>query len=222
LRRTIVLLVTMSLTLLVASGVALAVTKIGTDGPDTLKGTNGADNLLGNGANDVLYALDGMDNLLGGEGKDWVLGVKERRPFGGEKNLLGGPGNDGIAGGKGSDNMVGGLGNDFLDGFRGSDRIVGDRGTDILVDGPTHEASKDTLLGGPGNDLFGFDNYPASKDVGRCDGGFDRVFADRKDLVADDCEVVAISDAAQEALFEELQETGYQERHFEGLAPFPG
>jgi hypothetical protein len=48
-RRTILLLATMSLTLLVASGVALALTKVGTNGPDTLKGTNGADNLLGNG-----------------------------------------------------------------------------------------------------------------------------------------------------------------------------
>jgi hypothetical protein len=48
-RRTILLLATMALTLLVASGVALAVTKIGTDGPDTLRGTNGDDNLLGRG-----------------------------------------------------------------------------------------------------------------------------------------------------------------------------
>ena len=39
-RRTMLLLATMTLTLLVASGVALAVTKIGTDGPDTLRGTN--------------------------------------------------------------------------------------------------------------------------------------------------------------------------------------
>jgi hypothetical protein len=220
-RRTIVLLATMALTLLVASGVAWALNEVGTNGPDTLRGTNGDDNLSGRGGQDDIFGLGGRDNLLGGPGKDWVLGGNERRPSGGDKNLDGGPGNDGVLGGKGSDNLVGGPGNDFLDGFRGSDRIVGDRGTDILVDGPTHETSKDTLLGGPGNDLFGNDNYPAFKDVVLCDGGFDRVFADRKDLVADDCEVVAISDAAQEALFEELQETGYQERHFEGLAPFP-
>jgi len=44
----------MALTLLVASGVALAVTKLGTNGPDTLRGTNGYDNLLGKGANDEL------------------------------------------------------------------------------------------------------------------------------------------------------------------------
>ena len=44
-RRSMLLLATMALTLLVASGLALAVTKIGTDGPDTLRGTNRADNL---------------------------------------------------------------------------------------------------------------------------------------------------------------------------------
>jgi hypothetical protein len=48
-RRTILLLATMALTLLVASGVALAVTKVGTkvgtNGPLTLRGTNRADNL---------------------------------------------------------------------------------------------------------------------------------------------------------------------------------
>ncbi len=58
-RRTILLLVTMALTLLVASGVALAVTRIGTEGPDTLRGTNGADTLIGKGGNDILLALAG-------------------------------------------------------------------------------------------------------------------------------------------------------------------
>jgi hypothetical protein len=38
-RRTIVLLATMALTVVVASGVALAINKIGTNGPDTLRGT---------------------------------------------------------------------------------------------------------------------------------------------------------------------------------------
>jgi RTX calcium-binding nonapeptide repeat (4 copies) len=63
-RRTILLVATMALTLLVASGVALATNKIGTNSPDTLRGTNGADNLLGNGGNDILFALGGMDTLL--------------------------------------------------------------------------------------------------------------------------------------------------------------
>ena len=85
-RRVILLLTMMAATLVVASGVALAVNKIGTNGPDTLKGTNGADNLLGNGGNDTLFALAGNDNLLGGAGKDEVLGGDERKPKGGNKN----------------------------------------------------------------------------------------------------------------------------------------
>ena len=69
-RRVILLLTMMAATLVVASGVALAVNKMGTNGPDALKGTNGADNLLGKGANDVLFSLADNDNLLGGAGKD--------------------------------------------------------------------------------------------------------------------------------------------------------
>ena len=90
-RRTILLVATMILTLLAASGVALAINKFGTDGPDTLRGTNGDDNLLGKGANDVLYALGGRDNLLGAEGKDWLL-TGERCALGGNKVSAGGPG----------------------------------------------------------------------------------------------------------------------------------
>src|ERR687898_891264 len=93
-RRTIVLLATMALTLLVASGVAWAVNKIGTDGPDTLRGTNGNDNLIGKGGNDRLYALNGRDNLLGGPGKDVVRDAARGVWRRGDKNLQGGPGND--------------------------------------------------------------------------------------------------------------------------------
>ena len=45
-RRIMLLAAATALTMLVASGVALAVTRIGTDGPDTLRGTKGDDNLL--------------------------------------------------------------------------------------------------------------------------------------------------------------------------------
>src|SRR5215213_4709498 len=115
LRRTILMVVTMVIPLLVAGGVALAVTKIGTNGPDTLTGTNAADTLIGKGANDVRFSLAGRDTLLGEEGKDWVLGGNEQRPLGGNKNLVGGPGNDGVLGGEDSDTLTGGAGNDVLD-----------------------------------------------------------------------------------------------------------
>jgi hypothetical protein len=40
-RRAVLVLAGMALALLLASGVALALNKVGTNGPDTLKGTNG-------------------------------------------------------------------------------------------------------------------------------------------------------------------------------------
>jgi Ca2+-binding RTX toxin-like protein len=73
-KRILVLLTVMAVTLVVASGVAWAVNKVGTNGPDTLRGTNGDDNLSGKGGNDVLFSLNGRDNLLGGPGRDVVLG----------------------------------------------------------------------------------------------------------------------------------------------------
>jgi Ca2+-binding RTX toxin-like protein len=78
-RRVVLVLAAMALALLLASGVALAVNKVGTNGPDTLRGTNKADNLLGRGGNDILFALAGDDNLQGERGKDIVFGGTERR-----------------------------------------------------------------------------------------------------------------------------------------------
>jgi Ca2+-binding RTX toxin-like protein len=207
----VLVLAATALTLLLASGVALAVNKVGTDGPDTLKGTNGADNLSGKGGQDDLFGLGGSDNLDGGEGKDWVLGGNERRPGGGDKNLVRGPGNDGVLGGRGSDNMLGGTGNDnvfgftgsdstvggegrdLVDGFTGSDRMLGQGGGDWIVDGPLDEASKnDVLSGGEGDDILFGDHVPAVKDIVSCGGGFDRAVVDSKDVVANDCEKVLL------------------------------
>src|SRR5215211_7442172 len=174
-RRTIVLLATMALTLLVASGVALAVTRIGTNGPDHLRGTNGADDLYGRGGNDIVLGLAGRDNLLGGTGKDVVNGGSLARPFGGDKNLVGGPGNDVVQGGSDSDNVVGGDGNDYL------------------VDGEFENAVKDNLSGGTGNDMLDAINKTgAKKDVVACGSGIDRVIADGKDLVVPDSEKVTV------------------------------
>ena len=202
-RRTIVLLATMALTLLLASGVAWAVNKIGTDGSDTLRGTNGADNLIGRGGNDTLFALAGNDNLLGGAGRDEVFGGDERNPKGGNKNLQGGPGNDIVFGGRGSDN------------------VLGDEGNDFLIDGPTRESSVDKVSGGDGNDVLLVDNAPAAKDIATCGGGFDRVLADRKDLVAPDCERVRIVHGSLEEVKQQEEEffQSIPPSFFEGLQP---
>src|SRR5918997_1034463 len=223
-RRTILLLATMALTLLVASGVALAINKIGGPGPDTLRGTNEADNLLGRGGNDVLFGLAGSDNLLGEEGNDWVLGGNEENAQGGDKNLLGGPGNDGVLGGLGSDNLVGGEGRDLVDGWKGSDRMLGGGGSDWIVDDGFREFSKDVLSGGSGNDVIDAWHKPAAaEDVVTCGSGFDRVIADRADRVAAGCEKVVIVHGSLEDIFRQADRffESIPGSFFRGLPPNP-
>jgi hypothetical protein len=196
-RRTIVLLATMALTLLVASGVALAVTRIGTDGPDTLRGTKGDDNLLGKGGNDTLLSLAGNDTLMGGTGKDVVNGGSLAQPLAGNKNLVGGEGNDAVQGGLGSDNVLGGEGNDFM------------------VDGEFEPpAVRDTLSAGDGNDVLNVANKPAGKDVVSCGSGIDRVLADRADVVVPDCEKVFLGLAAADEFSDSIPQS-----FIEGLPP---
>lgn len=188
----------MAAALVLGSGVAWAVNKIGTDGPDTLRGTNGADNLLGLGGNDKLFALAGKDNLQGGDGKDLVLGGNKRHPSGGDKNLFSGDGNDVVLGGKGSDNVLGGTGNDFLG------------------DGEFRNPVKDNHSSGPGNDVLDVINLgSAGKDVVVCGSGFDRVLADRKDQVAPDCEKVFVGRGAIDDYFDSIPQS-----FFDGLPQF--
>jgi Ca2+-binding RTX toxin-like protein len=202
-RRIILMVATVALTVLVASGVALAVNKIGTDGPDTLRGTNGNDNLIGKGGNDRLFALDGRDNLLGGPGKD-LVGTDPTVWRRGDKNLQGGPGND------------------IVFGARGSDNVLGDEGNDWLIDGPTRESSLDKVSGGDGNDVLLVENVPATKDIATCGGGFDRILADRKDLVAPDCERVRIAHGSLEEVRQQEEEffASIPQSFFEGLPRF--
>ncbi len=200
-RRAILLLATMMVALLTASGVALAVNKIGTDGPDTLRGTNGDDNLLGKGGDDKLFSLAGNDNLLGGPGKDVVVGGTapgagfggdDASASGGDKNLLGGPGNDWVNGGRGPNNVLGGAGND------------------VVVDGPDREFSTDNVSAGEGNDVVAARNKPAYKDMVTCGDGFDRVMADPNDVVADDCERVADTQSEVNALFGSIPQSFWE------------
>src|SRR5215217_1364325 len=189
-RRAILLLVVMAAGLVLASGVALAENKIGTQGRDFLKGTGGADNLVGRADNDRIFSLAGKDILIGGTGKDLLWGGAIRSSqhdlpvdytsSGGEKKLVGGSGNEVLYGGRGSDIILGNTGNDFL---IGNDFLSGNAGE------YSHPV-KDALSGGAGNDVFAVDNDPAGKDVVTCGSGFDRVFADSKDMLAPDCEKV--------------------------------
>ena len=191
-RRVALVLVAMALALVVASGLAWALNRIGTDGPDTLRGTNKADNLLGKGGNDKLFGLAGRDNLLGGPGKDKVFGGNERRLSGGDKNLVGGSGNDDVLGGLGVDN------------------IWGEEGNDLVADGPDGDFATDKLSAGDGNDVVEVFTDPASKDLVSCGEGFDRVFANSKDVVAPDCERVADRVSEFQGLFESIAQSFWE------------
>jgi Ca2+-binding RTX toxin-like protein len=160
-----------------------------------LRGTNGNDNLLGRGGNDILFALNGRDNLVGGPGNDWV----DTHPTGfrsGDKNLAGGPGNDAVIGGRGADN------------------VLGDAGNDLVADGPDREFATDKLSAGGGNDVVAVVNSPAFKDLITCGGGFDRVLADRKDVLADDCERVFIGFGSEDEFIASIPQS-----FVEGLHP---
>jgi Ca2+-binding RTX toxin-like protein len=204
-RRLILALAVMAVTLVVAGGVALAVNKIGTNGPDTLKGTNGDDTLIGNGGNDKLFSLNGRDNLLGGPGKDCLLCVTENRFFAGDKNLLGGPGNDFAWAGKGSDIVAGGEGND------------------LLPDDGVSEFSQDRFSGGPGDDVIDVMHYRSARDLVVCGSGFDRVAANRKDAVAADCEKVVVFRGGTRSEFFDVLDSFYEsvvpQNFYEGLPP---
>jgi Ca2+-binding RTX toxin-like protein len=179
----------MAMALVLARGVALAVNKIGADGPDTLIGTNKADNLLGRGGNDNILGLRGRDNMEGGSGKDWVIaGGFHDQSAEGDKNLVGGPGNDEMLAGQ------------------GSDKVLAEGGNDEIIDSDFREFSHDNISGGSGDDAFFVWHKPAFKDTIICGDGFDRVLADPKDVVASDCERVRILQGPNEELLRQEQE----------------
>jgi Ca2+-binding RTX toxin-like protein len=189
-RRVTLMLAAMVLAMLVASGVALAVTKTGGPGDDVLRGTNQRDTLEGGGGDDVLIGLAARDFMAGGTGKD---------------TLEGGRGNDVVLGGPppqgpnrppeqerpgASDTVKGGRGADVVDGAAGADALFGGPGGDFISDGENRRGATDTLDGGPGDDFFWPRNEPAGMDIVLCESGRDRVFADRADIISDDCERV--------------------------------
>ena len=181
------------MTLVVASGVALAVVRSGGPGDDVLRGTNDSDALSGNGGDDVLLGYRGTDALYGGAGRDVVAGGSEAGPRAGDRALSGGPGGDLVGAGRGSDAMSGGP------------------GRDLLFDAEFREGQQDTISAGDGDDLVIAQQRPAARDVIDCGGGFDRALVDREDITSD-CERLFFSfRAIEEAL------TAAEERYYFAL-----
>jgi Ca2+-binding RTX toxin-like protein len=140
-KRLAVLVAAMVTALVLASGVALAVVKIGGPGNDTIKGTNEADLLKGEGGDDTIYGL---------AGNDLVKYTSEGRRIAG-----------GVYGGYGDDELHGDEGHDTVSGGRGDDRIYGSEGSEIgqslrsgafLYGGLSGGQGDDEIYGGPGAD----------------------------------------------------------------------
>jgi Ca2+-binding RTX toxin-like protein len=176
-RRTIVLLVSIALTTVMASGVALAATVncvagdpscIGTPNPDTINGSSDADSM---------YGRAGADNMRGNEGADYLQGDRGADHLGGDEgpDTLWGGSSKGVGPLDNSDDVVhGGIESDYIySGFaqKGSiDHVFGDRGNDTV------EAEK----------AYG---YPKTKDIVDCGPGQnDTVYFDKGLDVVTNCE----------------------------------
>ena len=129
---------------LVLTSLAVAAHVGGTDGNDTLTGTNRADIVTALAGDDTVNALGGRDLVYGGPGNDTIDAGN------GIDVVLGGEGNDTISGGNGPDLLRGRAGDDTVDGGYGRDVLFGGWGTDTLRGGPgndrLHAVARDTLL----------------------------------------------------------------------------
>jgi hemolysin type calcium-binding protein len=191
-RRAILLLTVMAAALVVASGVALAVTRVvGGPGNDVVLGTEGPDDLAGGGGSDSIIGFRGKDVLTGG-----LLAAKpgELPP------PEGGPNNDDI--------MIGGSDNDLMDGNLGSDQILSGTGDDILV---TSGGGSAVFIGGTGNDVLWPRNEPASQDLTLCGAGTDVAHVDEVDVVVG-CEEVWYRHPTDAEWAKYLAERGLQGR----------
>jgi hypothetical protein len=121
-RRAIVLLTTIAVALVSASGMALAFdcgagSCWGTEGDDLMIGTPADEGRHGLGGDDLIRGLDGNDFLTGDDGSDAVHG---------------GSGDDRVEGDSGDDTVTGGSGDDRVTGGPGDDLVVGSSGEDVL------------------------------------------------------------------------------------------
>ncbi|HHP7243360.1 MAG TPA: Ig-like domain-containing protein, partial [Elainellaceae cyanobacterium] len=154
----------------------------GTNGDDILNGFSDIDFLRGFGGNDLINGGSSGDTLIGDDGNDTLNGGSGNdRMDGGIDNdaLNGGSGNDRmwgrdgddiLEGGRGNDRMWGGNGNDILNGSEGRDRLYGEAGKDIIRGSRGNDFivggfGKDELTGGQGRDKFVYQSVKDFKDI---------------------------------------------------------
>ena len=144
------------------------------DGSDFRRLTNDC-NIVGTTGRDVLRGTPWADVIFGLGGDDLLYALSSW----GRDSVYGGPGNDLLVGTRGAD--------DWMQGGPGNDELQGDSERDRLYGGP----GRDRIFGGQGGDRIY--TRDGERDVVVCgNGGWgrDRVWADRRDFVSRDCEIV--------------------------------
>lgn len=158
-KRIVLLIASMALTLLLASGVALAISEIRCRGGEC-NGTPNNDKMIGSLRRDIMYGFKGDDRLFGRGARDDLYG------FDGRDNIYGQAGNDKVSGSNGGDSLYGGTGPDFLNGGNNADDLDGGPGNDEVFGGPGEysdtfynwdgNGGDDLLDGGGGGDWYIF------------------------------------------------------------------
>ncbi len=126
--RSLLILATMALGVMLLGGVALAVNKTCTT--NLCKGTNGPDRLTGTDAKNQIYGFGGPDYINGKAAADQLYG------------------------GRGGDTVYGKDGRDYINGGRVSDKLFGGRGNDTIS---AQDGYKDYIDCGPGDDTANVD-----------------------------------------------------------------
>jgi Ca2+-binding RTX toxin-like protein len=193
--------------MILASGVAWAVTKNCRASADHCVGTNSRDTLYGSKWKDKISGLEENDRLWGNGGNDLLKGGP------GHDKLTGGPGEDYIdSGTQGADDIYGGPASDQIDDYsyhRENNRNISDKNLLNGGSGDDWLYGHNRLRGGPGDDYAigsyawghpgrtisggrGRDNISSNgtaddtiyaadgaRDTITCGGGYDTVYFDR-------------------------------------------
>jgi Ca2+-binding RTX toxin-like protein len=172
-KRILVAMALMAASLVVAAGVAWALTVNCQVGGGTCEGTDEPDELIGTNTPDFMNAKQDDDRLLGRGGRDDMfgddLGPEDTRTDG-DDEVFGNDGNDAMNGFGGSDLLRGGGNADSIDATEasenpGKDTVWGDGGRDFIL---ANDGVKDTIDCGEDEDTVLFD--------------------EKRDVVADNCE----------------------------------
>jgi Ca2+-binding RTX toxin-like protein len=201
-RKTILVLASVALAMVVLGGVAWAATIHCNPNIDSAcTGTKKADTIYGNYKYNLIYGKPGGDTVYGrGSGDSLFVGPGPDKLYGqrGPDFLLGSQGSDKLYGGDGDDELWGSQyvgGNDYSD-----DYLHGGRGNDSLQsthDRPNNnyiQRGVDKYYGDSGNDIIDVSHNAkagdSAKDVVGCGPGTDEVTFDQGvDVVNDTCEI---------------------------------